>query len=73
MNAMPSSRRVLLAVCGLASLLLASCASTNAGLQDLGSSLGSGLGRNTDPNGTNTRPDVYGGFTRPTVPSIAGR
>jgi hypothetical protein len=39
-------------------------------LSDLGSSLGSSFGRNTDTNGTNRRPDVYGGFTRPTLPSI---
>jgi len=53
------------------------CATTDGtaqgGLADLGSSLGSSLGQNNDTNGTNRRPDVYGGFTRPTLPSIGSR
>ena len=66
----------------IASMLLlgvsvAGCATTEGtaqgGLADLGSSLGSSLGQNTDTNGTNRRPDVYGGFTRPTLPSIGSR
>jgi hypothetical protein len=42
-------------------------------LSDLGSRLGSSFGKNTDTNGTNRRPDVYGGFTRPTLPSIGNQ
>ena len=65
------------AVTCLLGLLLASCASTSsnstAGLQDLGDSLGSSFGKSTDTNGTNRRPDVYGGFTRPSLPTIGSR
>jgi hypothetical protein len=42
-------------------------------LSDLGHSLGGGFGHNTDPNGTSRRPDVYGEFTRPTLPTIGNR
>ena len=56
---------------------VAGCTTTDGAAQgslaDLGSSLGSSLGQNTDTNGTNRRPDVYGGFTRPTRPSIGSR
>jgi len=66
----------------LASMLLlgvsvAGCTTTDGpaqgSLADLGSSLGSSFGQNTDTNGTNRRPDVYGGFTRPTLPSMGNR
>lgn len=38
------------------------------GLSDLGTSIGSGFGRDT--LGTNRRVDVYGGSTAPSLPSI---
>jgi len=72
-----SSRMLSLGSMLLIGFLVAGCATTDgsvqSGLADLGSSLGSSLGRNTDTNGTSRRPDVYGGFTRPTLPSIANR
>ena len=65
----------LLASMALIGLAVASCTTTDSTAQgslgDLGSSLGSSFGKNTDTNGTSRRPDVYGGFTRPTLPSIA--
>ena len=67
----------LLASMILISLAVAGCTTSDSTAQgslgDLGSSLGSSLGKNTDTNGTSRRPDVYGGFTRPTLPSIAAR
>lgn len=61
----------------LIGFVVAGCATTDgpvrSGLGDLGSSLGSSFGGNTDTNGTSRRPDVYGGFTRPTLPSIVTR
>ncbi len=65
----------LLASMVLIGLAVAGCTTTDSAAQgtlgDLGSSLGSSFGKNTDTNGTSRRPDVYGGFTRPTLPSIA--
>ena len=67
----------LLASMILIGLAVAGCTTSDSTAQgslgDLGSSLGSSLGKNTDTNGTSRRPDVYGGFTRPTLPSIAAR
>ena len=68
-------RARLLASMILIGLAVAGCTTSDSPAQDslgdLGSSLGSSLGKNTDTNGTSRRPDVYGGFTRPTLPSIA--
>ncbi len=65
----------LLASMILIGLAVAGCTTSDStargSLGDLGSSLGSSFGKNTDTNGTSRRPDVYGGFTRPTLPSIA--
>jgi hypothetical protein len=67
----------LLASMVLIGLAVAGCTTTDGTAQgslgDLGSSLGSSFGKNTDTNGTSRRPDVCGGFTRPTLPSIASR
>ena len=67
----------LLASMALIGLPVAGCTTTDSTAQgslgDLGSSLGSSFGKNTDTNGTSRRPDVYGGFTRPTLPSIAAQ
>ena len=67
----------LLAGMVLTGLVVAGCTTTDSTAQgslgDLGSSLGSSFGKNTDTNGTSRRPDVYGGFTRPTLPSIAAQ
>ena len=61
----------------IAGLALSGCSTTDnaaqGGFRDLGNSLSGGFGANTDPNGTNRRPDVYGGFTRPTLPTIGNR
>jgi len=53
-------------------LVLSACSTTDGGLKDIGS-LSGGFAANADPNETNRRPDVYGGFTRPTLPTIANR
>ncbi len=70
-------RARLLASMLLLGVVVAGCTTTDSTAQgslgDLGSSLGSSLGKNTDTNGTSRRPDVYGGFTRPTLPSIVTR
>ena len=62
----------VVALClGFASLAGCSTAdrgSFSDGLSDLGSSIGSGFGRDT--LGTNRRVDVYGGSTAPSLPSI---
>ncbi len=67
----------LLASALLIGLPVAGCTTTDGATQgslaDLGSSLKSSVGKNTDANGTNRRPDVQGSFTRPTLPSIANR
>jgi hypothetical protein len=67
----------LLASALLIGLAVAGCTTTDGtgqgSLADLGSSLGSSFGKNTDTNGISRRPDVYGGFTRPTLPSIVTR
>ena len=76
-NRSPFFRARLIAGMLLLGVSVAGCTTTDGtaqgGLADLGSSLASSLGQNTDTNGTNRRPDVYGGFTRPTLPSIANR
>ncbi len=67
----------LLANALLIGLLVAGCTTTDGATQgslaDVGSSLRSSVGKNTDANGTNRRPDVQGNFTRPTLPSIANQ
>ncbi len=67
----------LLASALLISLPVAGCTTTDGtaqgSLADVGSSLRSSVGENTDANGTNRRPDVQGSFTRPTLPSIANQ
>ena len=67
----------LLASALLISLPVAGCTTTDGtaqgSLADVGSSLRSSVGENTDANGTNRRPDVQGNFTRPTLPSIANQ
>ena len=67
----------LLASALLIGLPVAGCTTTDGATQgnlaDVGSSLRSSLGKNTDTSGTNRRPDVNGDFTRPTLPSIANR
>lgn len=54
----------------VAALAIAGCASTGGGVSDLGESIGSSVGRNSDTYGTNRRPDVYGATTAPSLPSI---
>ena len=39
----------------------------------LNSSLGTNIGRGVDPYGTQRRPDVYYGSTRPSLPTIGNR
>jgi len=67
----------LLASALLIGLPVAGCTTTDGtaqgSLADFGSSLKSSVGKNTDANGTNRRPDVQSSFTRPTLPSIANR
>jgi hypothetical protein len=67
----------LLANALLIGLPVAGCTTTDGTAQDrladVGSSLKSSVGKNTDTSGTNRRPDVNGDFTRPTLPSIANR
>ena len=67
----------LLASALLIGVLVAGCTTTDGtaqgSLADVGSSLRSSVGENTDANGTNRRPDVQGNFTRPTLPSIANQ
>jgi len=53
-------------------LALPACSTPEAGLKDVGT-LSGGFAANADPNGTNRRPDVYGGFARPTLPTIGSR
>src|SRR3954447_17026995 len=71
------SRARLIASMLLLGVSVVGCTTTDGpaqgGLADLGSSLGNSLGQNTDTNGTNRRPDVYGGCARPAVPSIESR
>lgn len=58
----------------LAGLMLSGCSTAgdgrgfSDGMSDLGSSIGSGFGRDT--YGTNRRMDVYGATTAPSMPSI---
>ena len=70
-------RACLIASTVLVGVSVPGCTTTDGpaqgSLADLGGSLGNSLGQNTDTNGTNRRPDVYGGFTRPTLPSIGSR
>ena len=61
--------RQLLAVVVLAAILGA-CSSTREQASEIGSSISSGVGRNSDTYGTMRRPDVYGGFTQPTLPTM---
>ena len=67
----------LLANALLIGLPVAGCTTTDGtaqdSLADVGGSLRSSVGKDTDANGTNRRPDVQGSFTRPTLPSIASR
>ena len=68
----------LLANALLIGVLVAGCTTTDgtaqgSSLADVGSSLRSSVGQNTDANGTNRRPDVQGNFTRPTLPSIVNQ
>ena len=67
----------LLASALLIGLPVAGCTTTDGtaqgSLADVGSSLRSSVGENTDANGTNRRPDVQGSFTRPSPPSIANQ
>jgi hypothetical protein len=67
----------LLANALLISLLVAGCTTTDGtaqgSLADVGSSLRSSVGKDTDANWTNRRPDVQGSFTRPSLPSIANQ
>lgn len=62
----------LLAAVALAALAGA-CASASSSVSDFGASLGTNVGRDVNPNGTQRRPDVYYGFTRPSLPTIANR
>lgn len=54
---------------------LGGCMSTGAGMSDVKDSLSGGFTKNTDTYGTNRRPDVYGEFTKPSMPggSLYGR
>jgi hypothetical protein len=67
----------LLASALLIGLPVAGCTTTDGtaqgGLADVGSNVRSSVGKDTDTNGTNRRPDVQGSFTRPTLPSIANQ
>jgi hypothetical protein len=67
----------LLASALLIGLPVAGCTTTDGTAQgssaNVGSSLRSSVGQNTDANGTNRRPDVQGSSTRPTLPSIANQ
>ena len=68
-------RLALLAAILVVPTLVAGCTTagdTGAGLSDLGSSIGGGLGRNTDTLGTQRRVDVYGGSTAPSLPTSVG-
>lgn len=57
--------------------LAAGCNSAGNSLSDAGaslnSSMGTNIGRGVDPYGTQRRPDVYYGSTRPSLPTIANR
>lgn len=59
---------LILAVTAIA---LGGCLSdTRSGLSDTRDSLSGGFSKNTDTYGTSSRPDVYGEFTRPTLPTM---
>lgn len=63
-------------VLGLIALagLLAACQSTaNSGIDDVRRSVGANVGKPGDTYGTNRRPDVYGGFTQPVLPTMGSR
>ena len=66
--------RIFTLALALSGLFLSGCTgsgesgSFSSGLNDLGSSIGGGFGRDT--YGTNRRVDVYGGSTSPSLPSI---
>jgi hypothetical protein len=57
--------------------LAGGCNSAGNAVSDAGASLNSGLGTNigrgVDPYGTQRRPDVYYGSTRPSLPTIGNR
>lgn len=69
----PLSLLLALALAALA----AGCNSTGSAISDAGaslnSSLGTNIGRGVDPYGTQRRPDVYYGSTRPSLPTIGNR
>ena len=52
-------------------LALGGCMSSgSSGVSDVKDSLSGGFAKNTDTYGTNRRPDMYGEFTRPTLPTM---
>ena len=54
--------------------LLGACQSTaRSSLDDVRSSVGGNVGKPSDTYGTNRRPDVYGGFTQPVLPTMGAR
>jgi hypothetical protein len=57
---------IMVAAC----LAVAACSSFGDNAGDARSSLSGGFGSNTDTYGTNRRPDVYGGFTQPSLPTM---
>lgn len=64
--------RVLLVV-ALAALLAACQSTARSSLDDVRSSVGGNIGKSADTYGTNRRPDVYGGFTQPVLPTMGAR
>lgn len=63
--------RLLLVLAGAA--LAAGCTSVSNSVGDVGASLGTNIGRDVNPNGTQRRPDVYYGSTRPSLPTFGSR
>lgn len=63
----------VLALIALATLLAACQSTAQSGLDDVRRSVGANVGRPGDTYGTNRRPDVYGGFTQPVMPTMGAR
>jgi hypothetical protein len=64
--------RLVLVAALLLAPVLSACSSTGSEhLDDFSSSMRGGFGTNTDTYGTQRRPDVYGGSTAPSLPSIS--